>query len=392
VIVVARPLGPKGYGLVSSVLAFIGLFSWSALSGFDRLVVRTAVRDESRLEELVNTTLGLKLIVGLLALVAAPIAAWLVPGLSGTERIGIVVASAIIAISPLTGTLNTACQVHEQMSWIPLVGLARQLVYISGAALLIWQFGASPLAVICAFVFAYFIALVMYWRVAARWIRPRINFRFKALGWDFIKAGVLFTLIGFFSFLYTKVDVLMIRGFGDLTEVGLYAAALTLFSRVNSTMELFSVAFFPQIVRKARSGMLVLADMRGGVLALAGIGLVTAVVGSLLAPWAIPFVLGSAFHGSVLPFQLLLLALVIGMPFYPLGLLYQARGMEATLAKVIPLRAVLNVAIDAFVLWMGWGIVGVAAGTLVTSIIYFGVLTIVAARLGLLTRHDTAAA
>jgi O-antigen/teichoic acid export membrane protein len=390
VIVVARPLGPKGYGLVSAVLAFVGMFSWAALSGFDRLVVRTAVGDEAKLQELVSTTLGLKLIVGLCALVAALVGAWVVPGLSPTERVGITVAAAIIAINPLIGTLNTACQVHEQMQWIPIVGLCRQLVYIAGAALLILAFGAKPLPVIIAFVFAYFVALLMYRQVAARWIRTQVNFRFKELGWTFIKAGLLFTFIGFFSFLYTKVDVLMIRAYGDLTEVGLYAAALTLFSRVNSTMELFSVAFFPQIVRQAKKGVLVLSDMRGGVLALAALGMAAAVVGSLVAPWVIPFVLGAGFKGSVLPFQLLLVALAVGMPFYPLSLLYQARGMEATLAKVIPVRAVLNVALDAYVLSRGWGIAGVAAGTLVTSIIYYTVLTIVAGRHGLLRRTAVA--
>jgi PST family polysaccharide transporter len=389
VLVVARPLGPSAYGVVNAVLAFIGMFSWAALSGFDRLVVRSAVGEEDRLRDIVNTTLGLKLIVGMLALVAAIIGAWVVPGISTTERVGITVAAAMIVISPLVGTLNTVCQVHEQMHWIAIVGLARQVIYIGLAGALIFVFGAKPLGVVAAFVIAYSAALLMYAWVAARWILPRVSFRFKDLGGSFLKAGVLFTVIGFFSFLYTKVDILMIKLFADFTQVGLYAAALTLFSRVNSTVELFSVAFFPQIVRQAKKGSLVLEDMKKGVLALAGLGAGAAVVGWFLSPWVIPLVLGKGFSGSVVPFQLLLVALVIGMPFYPLTLLFQARGLEATLAKVIPLRAVLNVAIDAFVLWRGWGIAGVAAGTLATSAVYFAVLTVVAARSGLLVRRGS---
>jgi O-antigen/teichoic acid export membrane protein len=384
VVVVARPLGPSGYGLVSAVLAFIGVLSWTALTGFDRVVVRSAVREAERLEKLVNLTWGLKSVIGAAAVVAILVAAWVVPGLSQAERIGISIASVTLVISPMIGTLSTVFQVHEQMQWMPLVGLARQVVYIVGAGGLIVVFGAKPLVVVIAFVVAYAVALVLTQTLASRWMKPRVDFRFKELDPAFVKAGALFTYIGFFSFLYTKVDILMIRWMSDLTQVGLYAAALTLFSRLSSTTDLFSIAFFPQIVREAKAGKLVLADMWRGVVALAAIGAAVAGLGALVAPWIVPFVLGKAFAGSVEPFVWLLVALAVSMPFYPLILLFQARGKEATLAKIVPMRAVLNVAIDAFVLSRGWGISAVAVGTLVTSLIYYAVLAIVAARHGML--------
>jgi PST family polysaccharide transporter len=386
VIVVARPLGPKGYGLVSAVLAFIGAFSWASLHGFDRVVVRSAVGDEDRLEALVATTSGLKTVAACVALTVALLGAWFLPGLSQQERVGITIVSAILLLSPLINAFSTVFQVFEQMRWMTIVNLARQLVYVGGAACLVLYFGPNPLPVITAFTLSYFVALVITERVARKWVKPRIDFKFRELGWPFIKAGALFTFIGFFAFLYTKVDILMIRAFGDLTEVGLYAVALTLFSRLSTTMELFTIAFFPQIVRRAKSGVLVLADMRKGVLALAGIALATALAVWLVAPWIVPLVLGKAYGGAVAPFRILLAALLIEVPFFPLGLLYQARGMESTLAKVIPLRAVLNVVIDIYVLSNGWGIVGVAVGTLVTTVIYYIALTIVAGRKGLLVR------
>ncbi|NTU72464.1 MAG: flippase [Coriobacteriia bacterium] len=386
VVVVARPLGPAGYGVVSSALAFVGVFGWMALSGFDRVIVRESVREGESLEGLINATAGLKLTLGAVALVACWIGAWAFPGLTMPERVGITIASAIVLITPMNGTLSTACQVHEEMRWMAQIGIVRQALYIALAGALMLIVGTDPVVVIIAFVSAYAVALALMARVAMKWIRLRPTFRFASIDRVFFKAGVIFTLIGFFSYLYTKIDVLMIRAWGDTAQVGLYAAALTLYMRLMSTTEAFSVAFFPQIVRQAKQGTLVLMDMRKGVVALLGVGVAVTVAGWIAAPFLIPLVLGKDFVGTVLPFRILLVALAVGVPCYPLQLLFQARGMELTLVKLIPLRAALNIVLNVVALAAGLGIAGIALSTLVTAVIYYTALAIVGDRMGLIRR------
>jgi O-antigen/teichoic acid export membrane protein len=389
VILVARPLGPGRYGVVSTVLAFVGIFSWSNLGGFDKVIIRECSGEESQLSEMMGRLAGLKLVASSLAFVAAIVAAWNLGGYTSTERIGSTIAAVMIISNSLMGILTTACQVHEEMRWMAYAGIVRQVVYITAAALGIFLMSRNPLVVIVASTFSYLVSLAFMYRVARRWARMRIPLRFWRINRSILKAGAIFTFIGFFSFFFTKFDILIIRAFADSAAVGLYAAALTLFSRLGSSANQLGVAFFPQIARRAKRGELTLRDLRRGTLAMIGLGALVAAIGVALAPLLIPLLLGPSFHGSVLPFQILLLSLVLTMAFLPLTLLMQARHFEGALAMIIPVRAALNIVLDIVALTLGMGIVGVAGATVVTSLAHYGLLSLIAKRRGVLGRKST---
>ncbi len=68
---VARYLGAKQFGLLSYATAFVALFNPLAKLGLDSIVIRYIVNDESKKEQILGTTLWLKLLGGVVSLLLA---------------------------------------------------------------------------------------------------------------------------------------------------------------------------------------------------------------------------------------------------------------------------------------------------------------------------------
>ncbi len=383
-VVIARKLGPEGYGMLSTATAFIGLFSVFHLSGFDRVFLRQSVANPDEKESLYARLLGLKLRSGVAGVVIAISALFLFSNYTAQERLLVVLFSLTLLTQAVNSLITSVFQVHEDMQWLSVGNLARQTLYILVAGIGLWA-GFFPdhrvIMVMSVLVASYVCVTAFYAYIAARYVRRPLVAAYPRLSRDFIKAGVTFSLATLVVYLYTKVDILMARAFVTAAEVGLYSVCMNTVDRLTSPLGVMLTAFFPSAVRRIheRGG----ADMgslrRIAVgFGLAGVGVAS--VGTLLAPWAVPLILGEGYSGAVAPLRVLLWAVVPTIAMMPLVTALQASRHEDAILRLAPLRAGLNVVLDFAFLSAGHGILGVAWGSVITSVAFNGVFLVYASK------------
>lgn len=155
---------------------------------------------------------------------------------------------------------------------------------------------------------------------------------------------------------------------GDLSSTGHLAVALTLFEAAIGIPALASGILVSHLARnfadfKAR---------RAITLAMVLMSIIMAIVGLLVGPWLIPLLFGAPFIGAVLPFQVLMVCLI-------LATLHQAwfsRLLNAKIPAILVGPPVLGclVVLGFAYLWVGYfGAFGAAMATLMG----YGVMTIV---------------
>lgn len=391
VLVIARRLGPAGYGVISTATAFVALFSVFKLSGFDRLFIRDSAADASHEEGLYRQLTTLKLMASG-AGVAVTCVAVQFTGLSGQERLAVVLFSSTLVTQGLGGLVNGVFQVREDMRWLTIGNLVRQGLYllVAGVGLAWFVTGArGVLFTMAVLVASYWLLLALELTWVARYRRPALSFAWPRLTPEVWRAGLVFSASAVTVFLYTKVDILMARMFVDSEQVGVYAVCLNTVDRLVNPINVVIMVFFPAAVRRIHERGA--ADLRYLAKTVVGFGAfagVIAVLGAVAGPLVLPALLGESFSAVVRPFAVLVWSLVPTVAMMPVVVALQASRHEDVMLRTTPFRAALNVGLDWAFLASGAGIVGVAWASVLTSFVFnAGFLAVAVRRLRSGVRH-----
>jgi O-antigen/teichoic acid export membrane protein len=370
-VLVARPLGPELYGMLTSAVAFVGLFAFLRLNGFDNVFVRnTAARPESA-PELYGQMLGSKLLVGAVGLVAC-IAAVTLTSLTTPEKIATAAIATTLVSQSLSDLATGVFRAHNDMKWVSATNLLRQCSYIVLAVAAVYVLKSRAVGLYATLLTAsYWIGAAFALVAVRRYMSRPLGVDFRPLARTTLSSGLLFTAWDVLWFLYTRVDILIIRFLIGAEAAGLYAVSMNLFDKAESPFVLLFQAVFPQ----AASGLKDESTVRPGqVLKWVGvvflIGASVAIVLALATPFFIKVLLGSQYAGSAPVFRVLLLALPAYAGMAPMTLFLQATYREAVPVKLMPMRAALNVGLDVAFISAGYGILGVAYSTVVTAYVF----------------------
>lgn len=372
-VIIARKLGPAGYGMFSTATAFVGLFSVFHLNGFDRVFIRHSVSNPDEERGMYPKLLGLKALSGVLGVIVVVIAVS-ATNFNETERVLVLLFSITMLTQSINALLTSIFQIHEQMYWLTVGNLLRQAIYVLVAGGGLWWGlfpGEQVIAVMSVLVGTYMLLVIFYSAVSFRYIGYPLRFSLPSLPRDIIKSGLIFSASTIVVYLYTKIDILMARAFLASSAVGLYAVCMNTVDRITSPINVVMTAFFPAAVRRihAASGTDVPYVRRISV----GFGVVAigiAFVGTLLATWLVPLVFGEGYSDAVLPMRILLWAMVPTIAMMPFVSALQAAHHEDLMLRLVPLRAVLNVMLDIVALMLGYGVIGIAAGSVITSVVF----------------------
>jgi O-antigen/teichoic acid export membrane protein len=164
-----------------------------------------------------------------------------------------------------------------------------------------------------------------------------------------------------------SIDVVLVRALLPSADAGQYAAASRLFVVGLLYLGLYYSALLPSIVRAARTGPGELRRATFGACRRAiFIGIPVAIAGILLAPVAIPLVLGESYEPAAGLFQVLLIALLmVGLNGVMNNALI-ASGRERTFAGIVVVSLIVNVLANLTLL-PRVGVVGAAIATVITE-------------------------
>jgi len=296
---IARYLGPEKYGLVSYVVAFAGLFGFIGSLGVDGILNRELVSHPEKKDELLGTSFRLKIIGGGIAFLIASIFAFIFNGLNSLTSWLIIMFSASFlfqAPNVITTFFYSQVKAKENIK----VQIISALISAALKVTLI-IFGGGIISLLIIYIFDYIwqaILLVKLYNIQG----------FKILYWKFKSelAKSLWRdswplmLSSVASFVYLRIDQVMIGKIMGESAVGIYAASVKITEVFYFLPIIICGSLFPAIVNARNTNLKVYYRRLKNLYRLTGsLGFLVTLVIALLAQPLISFIFGAAYLAAV---------------------------------------------------------------------------------------------
>lgn len=299
----ARYLGPENYGVLSYAVAFVGLFGFIASLGVDGILNRELVARPEQRDELMGTAFRLKVIGGGVAGILCIASAFIFSG-NALSRLLIILFSFTFILQSIN-VISTYFQAEvKSKSNVKAILLATIISSILKVATILFDKGVIWIIAI--------FTLDFLWQgigfiIAYRKIGLKLgNWKFNdKLAKDILKSSLPLMLASAASFIYLRIDQVMIgKMLGDY-EVGLYAAAVKLVEVWYFIPGIICASLFPAIVNARKTSSVVYKKrLKALYLLMLGIAFSIAVFSMFLAPWLVSFLFGKAYLAAIIVLQI----------------------------------------------------------------------------------------
>lgn len=295
---IARYLGPEGYGLLSFAGSYVMLFSALALFGLEALVVRELVNDAANRAAILGTTFLIRLASGALAYLLAVVTILVLrPGDSLALLLVILLGSSLLFQASEVIDLWFQSRVASRYTVMVRVvafllsSAAKLACVLAGASLTAIAIATAveALLVACGLVFVYL-------RKAERlssWRWDGVRFR------SLVRSAIPMVLSGVVLMIYLRIDQVMLGALASEAEVGFYAAAVRISEVWYFVPAAIVSSLFPRIVElRATDQTQFEQQLQRLYNLLAFLGYAVALPVTLLAPWLVQLLFGSAYQPS----------------------------------------------------------------------------------------------
>ena len=250
---VVRYLGPENFGILSYAESFVSIFISIAFLGVDDILFKELVNNETKKNELLGTSLCLKLIgAGLANILIITIVIHFMNNSHKTNILIFIVASSFfIKIFTVTEFYfrSKVLSIYIVFSnFIALISSSFLKIFLILNHFSVIYFALAILldAIIACFFYCYFYIKeegnLLLWKFDFKIARKILS-----LSWPYILAGIVIEL-------YMKIDQIMLKEMIDSTAVGLYAAAVKISASCHFITPLILDSLFPAILNaKKRS-------------------------------------------------------------------------------------------------------------------------------------------
>ena len=298
-VLVARYLGPEGFGTLAYATSLVALFGVSGHLGLHGLVVREIVKQPALRAETLGTTAFLKFLGVLAGYLALLLYASAYEGLGTVGFSLIAIAGAALLFTPID-VVDYWFNAFVQARYVSIARVSSQLVYV-GFTLLFVFLGSGVVMFAIPYLLQALIAatiLLLLFRAKAgiRLSEWRFN---RTQARDLLKQGWVIYLASFFAVIYLKIDQVMLRWLADSTEVGVYAVAARLSEVWYFIPTAIVASVFPGLIDLRESDEALFTHRLQQLFdSLAVLGMVIALLVTAVAPWLIPWIFGMDYAAS----------------------------------------------------------------------------------------------
>lgn len=252
-IYVIRHLGPNNYGLLTFSISFVGLFSFLASLGIDNILYRELSKDIGRKDELLGTSLFLKITASLMAIIIILVSSHLLQNDQVTKLL-ILINSFTLFFSSfgVIGYFFQACvQAKYQASSLIIVSLI-----LNSLKILVIFFNKG----IIYFAFVFFLENLLYAIIGfilyTRSGNNIFSWRFKKeLAFSLLKDSWPLMISSAFVLIYTRIDQVMLKFMTTNFNVGIYDAAARISEIWYFIPSLIISSIFPAIINSKKVGI-----------------------------------------------------------------------------------------------------------------------------------------
>lgn len=229
IVILSRTLGPEGLGQYSFIFYYVGLLGIFSDLGVSYYFMREVARDRSKADELLPGVLGLKVVLALVNFIIIIALTFILPKPRGGIKALIVIVGGAEAMFTWVSLVFVRLMYAYEVTKYEAIARTVERIwafFVGGTVLYFYK--RLPLFIIMLLI-GYIIrdSMRTVWG-GARFVN-RISIRFKPQIWIYLlKKSYPFWLIGFFSLIYYRTDMVMLSLMKGDYETGIYRAAYTL--------------------------------------------------------------------------------------------------------------------------------------------------------------------
>jgi O-antigen/teichoic acid export membrane protein len=374
-IILARLLSPREFGVFAVALLVIGLSANLAHCGIAPAIVQRPVLEERHLR--VGFTLSVLFGLGAAALVwaAAPSIAnfFQLPELTQVVRACCVV----FALQGVSAVAEALAMRELRFRWLAGVDAVAFAVGFTGVGPVLAWLGFGVWALVGAHLVQNLIRAVVL--VAGQPHPKRLLIERLAIG-ELLYFGGGFTVARICNYFATQADNLVVGRWLGAEALGLYTQAYQLMKTPAYLLgQILDRVLFPTMALVQLEQARLARAYRSGLSVCAVLTMPASVVLTIMAPEVVPVLLGPAWTGVVVPFQILALGMLFRTSYKigdtiarATGAVYRRAWRQAAYALAVFVGALTG---------QRWGLTGVALGVLAAITLNFALMTQLSARL-----------
>ena len=233
---ITRYLGTEGFGNYATAVAFLSLFSALADLGLYNISTREISRPGADEEKIMGNVFSLRIITSATVLILAPLVIFFLP-YSREVKEGIIIVAMAFLFSSGYQAFNGVFQKNLAMYKVAigeLTGKVVQVTIVILTTLYDWGFDWIIMAMLLNMAVSFLI--IFLW--SRKYIQIKLQFDFTY--WrEFLKESLPMGAVAIISFVYFKMDTILLSIMKNGTDVGIYNAAYKVLE--NST-------FFPALI------------------------------------------------------------------------------------------------------------------------------------------------
>ena len=360
----ARYLGPGNYGILNYASSFGGIFAFIATLGVDGILSRELVKHPEKRDDLMGTGFVLKLVGAVVAFILTNSAVFIFE--SDYLIKFLVLVFSLSFIMQVVSIISTFFQSNVQ---------AKQTT----KAQIVATFITSVLKVLAIMMHVGVIWIMLIFVLDSLWNGLMLLLIYKKSGllvrkWRFdgrlakviLKNSWPLMLASAASYIYIKIDQVIVGHLMGTYEVGLYAAAVKVAEAWYFVPAIICSSLFPAIINAKKAGKSIYQErLKKFYLLMGGLAVVIAMAMTLLARPVIIILFGSDYLASVPVLQIYIWSGVGMFLTMAVNQYLMAENMVRTIFLANLVSMISNVALN-FILIPFWGLGGAAIASIIS--------------------------
>lgn len=372
IIYAARVLGAAGWGTFSYLTSLAAVFTIFSDIGVSSVLVREvskSPKDESRY---FSTTFVIKLALSGVSFLILIFATPLFTGIP-IPKLLLVLIGFLFIFDSMRRFGISLFRAKERMEKEAAVNIFTQAVIVLGG-LIALSIIKTPESLAAAYVLGAALGLVLAGYFLKEHIRKLFSAFDKTLVLSILKSAWPLSLAAIFGVLLVNIDTVMVGWFREAEHVGFYSAAQKPIALLYILPSLIVGGFFPTLARLARKNEEKFRQIFERALTMITTIAFPVAFGIVLtAEQLIEFTYGEVYLASAAPLRILAFTVITA---FPIGIIIHAvfaYDRQSTLVPLWAAGAVLNIALNFFLI-PRQGIAGAAWASLITQVIINGLI------------------
>jgi O-antigen/teichoic acid export membrane protein len=361
---ITRYLGKEGFGNYATVLAFLSFFAAILDLGLNAISTREISRPGASEEKIMSRIFSLRVVSSFLVLLIVPVIICFFP-YSREVKMGILIIAFSFLFNASYQILNGIFQKNLAMDKVAMSELMGKIIQV-GIVILAVKYDLGFSWVILSLFFNMLVSFFLIHLWSRKFIKLKWEYDFQY--WKtFLKESWPMGVSVFITFLYFKMDTILLSVMRSSADVGIYNAAYKVIE---------NIAFFPSMIMglilpvmsfsifSDRRRFLDISNKTFRVFLLTVVPLLIIII--FLSDGIIHLIGGAGFFESALVLEILVFALV----FIFFGNFFNAILIAANLQKklmiVLSFAAILNISLNLIIIPI-WSYLGAAVVSVITE-------------------------